>query len=238
MLHAATYLGENTVAALSAIVEKLSEASGQQVVFEQAEAASSEDAHRNAATLDVVWMCGALFADMNQAGELDHDVVAVPVFGGEVAPVYRSVIVARTDGPDSLDAALEQRVAINEHASWSGHRALRHHVGDRWFRRELVSGSHNASIEAVASGAAECAAIDSSIWTDALLRDDSLAAGLRVIDQTIDWPAPPIMLRRSLAPQTRDDLTRALLDAADLPGVVSLESATSSAYDIMKAEEQ
>ena len=89
---AATYLGDNTVTALAEIAAALGER-GIDVDIVGGDR-NSDDARRRAGETDLVWMCGALYADMDRSGDLDHDVVAAPVVTGETAPVYHSVIVS------------------------------------------------------------------------------------------------------------------------------------------------
>lgn len=228
---AATYLGDNTVVALAEIAAALGERGIDIEVI--ADDRTSDDAHRRAAETDLVWMCGALYAAMDRGGELDHDVVAAPVFTGETAPRYHSVIVSRPDGVATVDEALAGTVAVNEPASWSGHHALRHHVAPRWFAGEITTGSHTASLRAIADGRADCAAIDHSIWDAELRAGHSITDRLRVIDRTTDWPAPPLLVRRGLDRPTRDSIADALLDLGPLTGITSLEPATATDYRVM-----
>ena len=202
-LKAATYLGENTVPILRGLIEHLSGIARIEAVVDPGAPGTSAEAGAHAAGMDVVWMCGYLTMSLLSAGKISHDIVAAPVFPGHGEPVYHSVIVA----PQSLADALATRLATNEPESWSGHHGLRAHVTaafpGEWFADEQYTGSHRRSIEAVAERTCDVAAIDVTVWNYLAGTNPAAVADLRVIDRTIDWPAPPISLRSGLDPGLR-----------------------------------
>lgn len=222
-LTAATYLGENTVPILDALVPELA-ASGIAITVDPAAGRDSADARARAADVDLVWMCGSLAMVLLDGGDLPHEVVAAPVFTGEVSPVYRSVFVARSDGPATIDDALGTTIGVNEPESWSGHHGLRRHLGDRWFADELATGSHRDSIAAVAAGYCAVAGIDVTIWRHACASEPDAVADLRVIDQTNDWPAPPFLVRRRA-----EGLASAIL-ASTVNGLDRIVPASADSY--------
>lgn len=240
-LTAATFLGANTNVVLERLGDRLEADLGVTVEICSTDGGwSSDDAEDGAAQVDVLWMCGRLLVGMQHQGRLACTTVAAPVFAGENAAVYRSVVVAQTDdGPSSLDEALAGVVAVNEPQSWSGHHALRRHLAsigsgsDRWFGREVLTGSHVASIAAVATGEADCASIDHTIWRSLQRVDPLLVSGLRVIDSTQDWPAPPIALAPRLNHNEQIAITQSILGATNLPGVVVFVPAARSTYELM-----
>jgi ABC-type phosphate/phosphonate transport system substrate-binding protein len=79
---------------------------------------------------------------------------------------YCSFVMVRADRNFRTLADLRgTRVAVNDRDSQSGHNALRFHVaplarGGRFFAEAVITGSHAASLEAVAAGAADVAAVD------------------------------------------------------------------------------
>ena len=76
---------------------------------------------------------------------------------------------------------------------------------------EITTGSHTASLRAVADGRADCAAIDHSIWDAEQRTGSAVTDRLRVIDRTTDWPAPPLLVRRGLDRPTRTSIATALI---------------------------
>lgn len=115
--------------------------------------------------------------------------IAAPVFDAEGCDGLRyssHFIVAADSGLESLEACRGRVVAINGYDSNSGMNVLRHALaaldpGDRFFSGVEVTGGHRASVEAVAAGRADLAAID--CVTLALLgdADPGLVARVRSI---------------------------------------------------------
>lgn len=228
-LRAATYLGDNTLPIMRDLVAYLSEATGIEVVVDHTAGRTTIEALRRAPTLDLVWMCGYPTVSLISAGRMSHAVVAAPVFAGHRGPVYHAVIVTHRAGPPSLGAALETRLGVNEVESWSGFLGLKAHVErsfpGRWFVDQTVTGSHRASLGALADRTCDVASVDVTVWEHALAERPEELAELRVIDRTVDWPAPPFSLSSRLETGTCDSLREALhalgpADITSLDGVV------------------
>ncbi len=150
-------------------------------------------------------------------------VVAVPDYDahGCGAGRYRSAIVARKGAADDLASLARGRPAVNGTGSHSGYTALRHalkSVGAEWPPdRPVVTGSHRASIRAVASSVTDLAAIDAV--TLALLGDaapDELA-GVETIFMGTCAPALPYVAAKALPEATRRTVAEALFAAAADP---------------------
>lgn len=238
-LRAVTLLGENTVPILADLCRYLSEVIGEEVVPDRRSPPSSDVAAGRAATADVIWACGYLMCDLIDTGRVDAEIVAAPIFEGQAGPVYHSVIVAADPAIRSLADARGRRLAINEQASWSGHRALLRHLGEQesdltLFADVVETGSHRASVEAVAAGEADVASIDHTVW-DHLARVRPDLGGVAVIDRTRDWPAPPFAVGDRIASATRRVLRAAIEDTGpfDVDGLVTLVPAGRHDYDVM-----
>ncbi len=233
-LRAATYLGDNTLPIMGDLVGYLSEVTGVEVVVDDEAGKTTVEALRHAPTLDLVWMCGYPTVWLISTGRMSHAIVAAPVFAGHGGPVYHAVIVTHETGPPSLAAALDARLAVNEVESWSGFLGLKAHVErsfpGRWFADQTVTGSHRASLGAIADRTCDVTSVDVTVWEHALVERPEEVAELRVIDRTVDWPAPPFSLSSRLETGTRDRLRDALhalgpADIASLEGVVPAELA-------------
>lgn len=218
------------------LVRHLSRVTGIEVVVYPGVGRSTDAARRQAPGLDLVWMCGYMTASLISTGRMSHEIVAAPIFGGYGEPVYHSAIVTRADGPASLRAALDTRLAVNEFESWSGFHGLKAHVErsfpGAWFADEMVTGSHRASIQAVADQACDVAAIDVTIWEHVVATEPEAAANLRVIGRTVDWPAPPFSLGTHLEFERRDIVTAALLAVgpSNIPSLDGITPANSDLY--------
>lgn len=109
---------------------------------------------------------------------------------------YSELIVPATGGADSLKG-FSGRIAVNSEMSQSGYAALLSaladangaDVGDLTI---VITGSHRHSIRAVASGAADLAAIDAVSFALAK-RHMKEAAGVRVIGRTEPTPGLPFI---------------------------------------------
>ena len=143
------------------------------------------------------------------------------------------MIVAADPAIESLDDAAGRTLAINEPESWSGHLALVRHLTSTgrdlsMFGSTIRTGSHQASVAAVANGDADLASIDHTVWEYL----DPLGS-IRVVDRTRDWPAPPFALDRGLDPGVRERLGAALFATRDTAGLAALAPADRRDYEVM-----
>ncbi len=127
------------------------------------------------------------------------ELVGTPDFGNEgCAPgYYRSVLIARADDArqdlTDFDGA---GIAFNDGLSQSGWAAPINQAAALGIRLRpvLETGSHRASVRAVAEGQAEIAAIDALTWT--LLSEFDDVSGVKVIGATDPTPALPYITAR------------------------------------------
>lgn len=109
---------------------------------------------------------------------------------------YFSVLVTRKTSPRPCLARLfEQRFAYNMAQSQSGFAAPLRLLAASGFTSQpepLETGSHRASIRAVADGEADWAAIDAVTW-ELAKRHETAAAGLAVFAKTPQTPALPLI---------------------------------------------
>ncbi|MDW4499628.1 PhnD/SsuA/transferrin family substrate-binding protein [Sulfitobacter sp. D35] len=133
--------------------------------------------------------------------------VGTPDFGLRGCPpgYYRSVIVVRKDEPRSRLADFAGATcARNDALSQSGWAALLGHLemddATGFFGAVRDTGAHGRSAEAVASGAADIAAIDAVTWL-LLKRETDVAGQLRVIARTRPTPGLPYITARGRDPE-------------------------------------
>ncbi len=159
-----------------------------------------------------------------QAGLAAHvHVLAQPgyddVAGGR-GPNYRSALVMRgggaacpvpgDDGAHLPPGLAALRPAINAPHSLSGCKAPAQDIGDPALAaRAQVTGSHRASICAVAAGTADFAAIDCRSWALALMHEPA-ARALTVTGWTALRPGLPFITARATPPTLRTALAQAL----------------------------
>ncbi|CAB3750351.1 phosphate ABC transporter substrate-binding protein [Burkholderia puraquae] len=164
--------------------------------------------------------------------------IATPVFDADGCrgAHYSSVLVvsarAYSSGATTLAACRGLRAAFNGRDSHSGMNALRHavapHARDgRFFGSVAALGSHLNVLRALASGDADCAAID--CVTFAYVRDalPELLEGIRIVGMTASAPGLPFVASRALsdtqAAALRDALDRAVEADAERARVLRLK---------------
>jgi ABC-type phosphate/phosphonate transport system substrate-binding protein len=147
--------------------------------------------------------------------------VATPCFDapGCDGPCYASVLVTHADAPfTTLESCRGTRAAFNQADSNSGFNALRHAVapfarGGQFFGATVQTGSHVASLQVVAEGRADLAAID--CVTMAFVRDEwpALAKAVKVIGYTEASPGLPLIASKAVPAERIVALRSALNEA-------------------------
>lgn len=160
-------------------------------------------------------------------------VVATPIYDapGCDGPTHCSRITVRADSRFGTLADLRGTVcAINEPTSNTGMNLLRAALapvagGRPMFRAVRITGSHAASVKAVATGEADVAAADCVTW--ALLADaePDLVPRLRCLAETPASPALPFITAAGTDDATRSLLYRALADALADPALAPVRQA-------------
>jgi ABC-type phosphate/phosphonate transport system substrate-binding protein len=132
---------------------------------------------------------------------------------------YRSLLIARAgDGRKALAEFSGSVVAYNSVDSQSGYNTLRALVAPlarqgRFFAGSIASGSHRSSIELVAGGQADLAAIDCVSYALLQRHDPQALAGIQVIGRSEEAPALPLITSVGTSAETLA-LLRAGLKAA------------------------
>ncbi len=149
---------------------------------------------------------------------------------------YRSVVVVRADDQrDALEEFRSSTLAFNSLFSQSGYAALRNQLSTdtQWPERQTRTGSHQASIQAIASGTADIAAIDAVTWRLAE-RYDKAAQKLRVLTYTEATPGLPYITAEhnntslifTAVEQAIDALSETARNQLGLRGLVFIDKST------------
>jgi ABC-type phosphate/phosphonate transport system substrate-binding protein len=127
--------------------------------------------------------------------------VATPRYAvpGCEGSTYRSAILVRDDDSAQTLADLrDRRCAINERASNSGMNMLRASIaqyagGTRFFESVVLSGSHRRSLQMVAAGDADVAAVDCVSFAHFRQISPSVIAQVRILGWTAAAPSLPFI---------------------------------------------
>lgn len=160
-------------------------------------------------------------------------VVATPCYAAEgcSGPFYSSALVIRCDDPaEKLEDLRGRRVAYNSKDSQSGHNVLLSAVapfavGGVFFGGTLETGSHGASMAAVAAGRADLAAIDCVTFALHRKHRPEAVAALRVLQF---GPATPGLPYVTAAARSEDEVLRlreALYEALAAPDLAEARNA-------------
>jgi len=129
---------------------------------------------------------------------------------------YRSAIVVREDDPaETLADLRDRRCAINERSSNSGMNLLRASIaclagGVRFFESVVLSGSHRRSVQMVASGDADVAAVDCVSFAHFRRLYPSSVAPLRVLGWTASSPSLPFITSAASSDKILQELRSSL----------------------------
>ena len=137
--------------------------------------------------------------------------IAIPIVRGK--RTYRSLVIVRRDSGWSSFGDLEGGTfAFTDPLSNSGYRyvAARLHADgldvESYFGRVQFTHSHDFSIEAVADGLVDAAAVDSLVWNHLVDMRPQLRQSLQIIDQSEEFPINPVVV----SPATSSQLARRL----------------------------
>lgn len=169
--------------------------------------------------LDFAWVCDYPYVLMGNEVKL----LAVPVNQGQ--PVYRSYLIvpAKDTHTHSIEDLKGAVFAYADPLSNTGYLAPRFdikqagHDPATFFRRTFFTWSHRKAIEAVASGLAQGAAVDSYVWNSLAKVNPGLAAKTRVVKQSEAFGFPPFVANRSVSQADFDAMRAALLDMSKNP---------------------
>ena len=194
--------------------------------------------------LDVAYLGPFSYVLASQVADVEAFAVAVTKKTGKSA--YRSLIVAHADsGLESLADLKGHTFAFVDPSSTSGHlfpKAGIEKAGyqpDELFSRVIFSGSHDASILAVANGKVDAAAVADRILATATTQGEVKPDELRVVWSSSDIPESPMVWRKDLDPALKQKLAAALAEVKDIPwgdqGMLNgFQPTQDGAYDVVR----
>lgn len=153
--------------------------------------------------------------------------VATPAYAlpGNEGPLNGSFVVVNASSPARFIEGLRgRRVAINDPGSNSGTNLLRAMVaplaqGGRFFGEVVRTGGHVASLDAVATGRADVAAIDCVTYGNIARHQPERLADIRILAETAKTPGLPLITRGDATADELAALRHALDRFAEDPAV-------------------
>ncbi len=170
------------------------------------------------------------------------EILAVPVVEGKTA--YRSYIITHSDNPaESLEELRGQIFAFTDPLSLSGRiypvatLNSQGYITKTFFKKTFFTESHDKSIEAVATGLADGAAVGRLICGSRRTLPGSFARQVRVIHQSKEFGMPPVVVTPGLDKGKKRTLLKVLLGMANDPrGQVVLKHLEMDGFAIPSPE--
>lgn len=173
-----------------------------------------------AGKIDVAFVCSGPYARGHDAYGLR--LVAAPVVNGK--PEYYSYVIAPTSSPATSLASLKGGTfAYADPESNTGCLVPRFMVTDMgqdpetFFGKTFFTYGHDNSIEAVATGEADGAAVDSLIWDYADATGSKFTKKTKIVQRSEPFAIPPVVARPGLDEATFAAVQRAFLSAHEDP---------------------
>ena len=172
---------------------------------------------------------------------------AIPVSKKSGQSSYQSILITRKDKGLNTVAQLQGKTfAFVDPSSASGHlfpKAGLKGEGvdtDTYFSRVIFSGSHDASILAVANSKVDAAAVAEPIFFNAVAKGHVKAEDFQVVWRSQPIPESPMAWRKSLDATTKQKVATALAEIKGLPWgdrgeLNGFASTNDQAYDVVRA---
>lgn len=157
--------------------------------------------------------------------------IATPVYQapGCSGPWYSSAVVVREDSrTEHLEDLRGARCVINSRTSHSGMNALRAmvaplHCDGKFFTSVRVSSSHEASLEMIARGDADVAAIDGVTYTLFQRHRTQMLSATRVLCHSRRMPAPPFVTSSRTTCEELQRVQDALFETLEAPEIRAIK---------------
>lgn len=194
--------------------------------------------------LDVAYLGPFSYVLASSVADVEAFAVAVTKKTGQSA--YKSVIIARKDSGFAKTADLKGRTfAFVDPTSTSGHlfpKAGLLQAGydpETFFGRVIFSGSHDASILAVANKKVDAAAVADRILASAIAKGQVKQDDLEIVWSSNPIPESPMVWRKDLDPALKAKIAQALANVKDLPwgdqGVLNgFQPTNDAAYNVVR----
>nr|WP_059435908.1 phosphate/phosphite/phosphonate ABC transporter substrate-binding protein [Anaeromyxobacter sp. PSR-1] len=172
--------------------------------------------------LDAALVCTGGYVDLERHQPGAVEVIAVPVVHGRTT--YQSYVIVPADSTArELSDLAGKRFAFTDDLSLSGFAYPSHLVRElhgeaaTFFGSVTFTHSHDRSIEAVAKGVVDGAAVDSLVYDELARTSPHVRTMTRVIHRSPPYGVAPVVVSTRLRPEQRAALRDALLHLHDDP---------------------
>ncbi len=205
---------EETLSVYQELMDYIGTRLGRPVEIKQRRTYQEVNDMLGAGKLDAAILCSGPYVHAKR--RYGVELLAVPVING--SPTYRSyIIVPQSSTSASLEELYRKRFAFTDPLSTSGYLYPAYALISRgrqpasFFAKTLFTYSHDNSIEAVAEGVVDGAAVDSLIYDYLQTTNPTLVARTRIIHRSPPMGAQPVAAPRNLDPATKQALRELFL---------------------------
>ena len=193
--------------------------------------------------LDAAFVCSGAYIDGRD--KFGMELIAAPVVEGK-SLYYSYIIVPIESNATRFEDLRGKKFAFTDEMSNSGKLsptymlALINETPDSFFSEYIFTYSHDKSIEAVAKGLVDGAAVDSLIWDYASAKNPVHTNKTKIISKSQPYGIPPIIVHPDTNPDFKIELQNILLtmhddpDGADILTQINIDKFTlvnESIYD-------
>ncbi len=205
-----------------ALAAYLGERLGRPVELVQGKSYAEINALVRAGDVSFALVCSGAYVQGRR--EFGMQALVVPVVNGETT--YRSYLIVPSDSPDrGWEDLRNKRFAFTDPLSNTGRLVPVYvlsrmgEVPERFFKDFIFTYSHDNSIEAVAEGLVDGAAVDSLVYDYLAQTNPALAAKTRIVWKSPAYGINPVVVHPKVDPELRARLAAILLGVdSDLKG--------------------
>ncbi len=164
--------------------------------------------------IDAAFVCGGPYVDGHK--DFGMELLVAPKAYGETV-YYSYIIVPKESNAKSFEDLRGKRFAFTDPLSNSGKLVPTYMLGkmnetpDSFFKSYDFTYAHDKSIQAVAEGLVDAAAVDSLIWEYTNRVDPEFTSRTRIIKKSPPYGIPPVVIRKGLNPEIKEKLRTILL---------------------------
>lgn len=173
--------------------------------------------------LDAALICTGGYLDLQRRAPGSVEVLAIPVMDGRT--MYRSYIIVPAASHDRILQQLRgKRFAFTDELSLSGFTYIAHllkKIGSDYqsfFQSVTFTRSHDRSIEAIANGLFDGAAVDSLVFDQLAKAKPEIGAAVHIIHRSPEFGVSPVVISTRIPSERREALRNALLTLHEKPG--------------------
>ena len=197
-------------------LDYIEEKSGQKIDFvDRDDYAEINDMIKNG-ELEAAFVCSGPYVDGHK--EFGMELLVAPQAYGETV-YYSYIIVAKNSAIKSFEDLRGKSFAFSDPLSNSGKLvptymlARMNETPDTFFSRYIFTYKHDKSIQAVAQGVVDGAAVDSLIWEYLNSTNPEFTSRTRIIRKSPPYAIPPVVVPKGLDPRIKEKLKQIFLNA-------------------------